>query len=222
MRFLLVLSLLPCAASAQETTPEQDWASRDDFVVVQRLPYERSGRMTLAPFLAIIPNDPFTAYLPVGLRFGYFLNESFHTEFSASYMDLLTVDRDLRKRVGRSDEEQSAVKLQDHQVARAQWSASWTLVSAKARWWDGQTVYLRGHVLGGFGAILARNAADELDPRAEGLFGLGFEAHVADSGSIRLEGRQGIFQREAGGALLPTEISLGYAFYFGGPLGGVR
>ncbi len=198
------------------------WAGEDHVVVIQRLPYERSGRWAVTPFAAVIPNDPFVTYLPVGLRIGHYLNESFLLELSGSYMDSLTIDRDLRKRVGTTDEDEGSVKLQDHQVARVQWSAAWTLLSAKGHWFGDDLLYLRGHILGGFGAALARNAEDDLDPRPEGLFGIGFEAHLSEASSVRVEWRQSVFQREGGGALFPTELSVGYVWYPGGALGGVR
>lgn len=200
-------SLAPAPALAAPT---------DEVVVVQRRPFSRAGRWTLTPFVGVVANDPFLTYFPAGLRLGRFFNESFQGEVSLAYLDQLSVDRDLRARVD------SDVALPDHQVGRAQVSAAWTLLSAKARWLGDDMLYLRGHLLGGFGAVLTRDTDDALDPRPEGLFGLGFEAHTGDRGSLRLELRQAVFQRASGGALLPTEISIGYAFYLGAPLAGAR
>jgi hypothetical protein len=212
---LLLLTLLsPAGAGAAD--PDAAWAESDSMVVIQRQAYERSGRWSLSVFGGLVPNDPFEVYLPVGLRLGLFLNESFEVQLSGSYLDALAVDRDLRDRVA------SDVQLSDHQVARLQWSAGWTLLSAKGRWFGGEMRYLRAHLLGGFGIVLARDASDEIDPRPEGLFGLGIEAHLSDTTSLRVEARQGVFQRADGGALLPMEISVGWVSYFGGPLGGVR
>lgn len=216
---LLVLLATPLPASAADA---DKWAAEENVVVIQRLPYERSGRWAVAPFVAVIPNDPFVTYFPVGVRIGHYLNESFLLELSSSYMDALTMDRDLRARVGSTEEDSGSVKLQDHQVARAQVSAAWTLLSAKGRWFGDDLLYVRGHLLGGFGAALARDATDDLDPRPEGLFGVGFEAHLSEAASVRVEWRQSVFQREGGGALFPTELSVGYVWYPGGALGGVR
>ena len=183
--------------------------------MVQRQPYERADHWTLTPFVGLVANDPFVVYAPVGLRLGHFFNESLLAELSGAYLDVLSVDRQLR------DEVTSAVRLEDHQVARAQLTAAWTLLTAKGRWFDAP-LYLRGHLLGGFGAVLARDADDALDPRAEGVFGLGFEAHLTGFSSLRLEVRQSVFERQSGGTLLPTEVSLGWMLYPGGPLGGRR
>ncbi len=191
-------------------------------MVIQRQPFERSGRWSLTPFVALIPNDPFVTYVPVGVRLGRFFNESFLVELSGSYMDALAFDRDLRNRVGVTADDEGRVTLQDQQVARAQWSASWTLLNAKGRWYGDELVYLRGHLLAGFGTVVARDASDALDARPEGLFGLGFETHLGAVSSLRVELRQGVFQRDGGGALFPTEISLGLSWYLGGELEGVR
>lgn len=231
MTALILLGGAVTAARGQEPSDEDvlapaagpgSWSEEDTIVVIQRLPYERSGRWVLTPFGGVVPNDPFVTYLPIGLRGGRFFNESFLMEISASYLDEFAVDRDLRDRVGRRGGERSAVRLQDHQVARAQWSAAWTLVAGKARWFGDDLTYLRAHLLGGFGALLARDAAGSLDPRAEGLFGLGGEIHLSDASSLRVELRQTVFQRESGGALFPTELSVGYTMYLGGPLEGAR
>jgi len=224
VRFSSLATLVALLFAPSPARADADpWGGERDVVVIQRLPYERSGRWAVTPFAAVIPNDPFVTYLPVGLRIGRFFNEGFLLELSASYMDELSVDRDLRARVGSTtDEATSTVKLEDHQVARAQWSAAWTLVSAKGRWFGDDLLYVRGHLLGGFGTLLARNAADELDARPEGLFGVGAEAHLGGSTSLRVELRQAVFQRQGGGALFPTEFSVGYVWYPGGALGGLR
>lgn len=214
---LILFTALPAAAADTDR-----WGDEEHVVVIQRLPFERSGRWAVTPFAAVIANDPFVTYLPIGLRIGRYLNEGFLLELSTSYMDTLTVDRDLRDRVGTNEDDQGSVTLQDHQVGRVQLSTAWTLVSAKGRWFGDDLMYIRGHVLGGFGSVLARDAADDLDPRPEGLFGAGFEAHLSAEASVRLELRQAVFQREGGGALFPTELSVGLVWYPGGPLGGVR
>ena len=212
---LLLLTLtLPVGAWAAD--PDSAWAESDAIVVIQRQAYERGGRWNLSVFGGLVPNDPFEVYLPVGLRLGLFLNESFEVQLSGSYLDALSVDRDVRDRVA------SSVQLSDHQVARVQWSAGWTLLSAKGRWMGAEMRYLRAHLLGGFGVVFARGRSDAVDPRPEGLFGLGVETHLSDTTSLRVEARQGVFQRADGGALLPMEISVGWVTYLGGPLGGVR
>ncbi len=211
----LLALLVTGAALAEEAAPDPPDPS-PAVEVLQRLPFSRAGRFAVTPFVAIVPNDPFVTYFPAGLRVGHFFNESFQSEVSVAYLDALAVDRDLRDRVD------SEVRLQDQQVARAQWSASWTLINAKGRFLGDDVIYLRGHLLGGFGAVLVRDPDDALDARPEGLFGLGLETHVTDTGSLRVELRQAVFQRALGGALLPTEISFGYAFYLGGPLEGAR
>ena len=223
-RHLVALSL--CLLGLLLATPASavgdQWPDEDGVVVIQRLPFERTGRWSLSPFFGVVPNDPFVTYLPVGLRIGHYFNESFLLELSGAYLDALTVDRDLRKRVGITADDEGSVALQDQQVARAQWSAGWTVLSAKARWFGDELLYIRGHLLAGFGTVLARNADDDLEARPEGLFGAGFEAHTGESTSVRVEIRQGGFQREGGGALFPTEFSLGLVWYPGGPLEGVR
>ncbi len=198
------------------------WAKNDAITVVERLPYERAGRYYLTAFVGVVPNDPFVIYAPVGLRVGRYFNESLALDLSLSYLDTLAFDRDLRGRIGRSGEASSAVSLQDHPVGRAQCSAAWSLFAGKMRSPGGRPIHVRGHVLAGFGALLARDAADAIDPRAEGLVGLGFAAQVTDTGTVGLEVRQTLFRRESGGVLTPTELSLAYTHIFGGPLGGAR
>lgn len=221
---LLAALVTPLPVYGQEAaeSPAARWSEQGEVVVIQRLPYERAGRWLLTPYVGIVPNDPFVLYVPVGLRVGWFLNESFLLQLSGSYLDQLAVDRDLRDRVGRTGGERSTVDLQDHQVARLQLDASWTLLSAKGRWFGDDILYTRGHLLGGFGALLARDAEDALEPRAEGLFGFGLELHLGGATSLRAELRQMVFARKDGGALLPTEISLGVAWYPGGALEGAR
>ena len=208
----LALAFLHFPAAAQGAGK---WADEDEVVVVQRQPYERDGRWPVTVYAGLVPNDPFVVYLPVGLRVGRFFNESLLSEISVSYLDALAGYRELR------DEVTSSVQLEDHQVARAQWTAAWTLLAAKGHWYE-ERVYVRGHLLGGFGAVLARDATSRLDPRAEGVFGVGFEVHLTGATSLRVDVRQSIFARQAGGTLLPTEISLGWLLYPGGPLGGRR
>ena len=198
------------------------WEENDTITVIQRLPYERAGRFYVTAFAGVVPNDPFVVYTPVGLRVGRFFNESLALELSASYLDAFAFDRDLRGRVGRSGEASSTVSLQDHPVARAQCSAAWSLFAAKARTASGQPIYLRGQLLAGFGALLARDATDAIDPRAEGLAGFAFSAQISDTGSVGAEVRQTLCRRDSGGVLTPTEISLAFTHVFGGPLGGVR
>ncbi|MBU1432919.1 hypothetical protein KKF91_20460 [Myxococcota bacterium] len=198
------------------------WADQDDIVVIQRLPYERAGRWALTPFIGMIANDPFTVDLPVGGRFGRFLNESLMLEVSGAFIGPLSIDRDLRRRVGQGDSGEVRVTLKDHALGYGQVSANWTALSAKAWWLGGEILYLRGHLLAGFGAAWVEADAGAPAARAEALFGLGFEAHLSARGSLRVELRQTAFQRLDGGALTPTEISLGWSYYLGGPLAGAR
>ncbi len=228
VRFALPLSLalawsgLAAAQQADdaEPTPPRPWTAAPDLEVVQQLPYERAGRWRLTAFAAMVPNDPFVAFFPMGLRVGRFLNEAFDLELSLSYMDRLSVDRDLR--AATADAGGARVALTDHPVARAQLDTAWTLLSLKGRVADGSVLHVRGALLAGFGALAARDADDAIAPRAEAMFGFGLEAHTGEAHSLRLEVRQSMFQRTGGGVLMPTELSIGIAHYFGGPLGGVR
>lgn len=219
MRFLFLMFLLGLSTGHAETT---GWADRGDIVVLQRLPYERSGRWTLTAFGGVVANDPFAVDLPLGLRLGKLLNESLQLEGSAAFIGPLSVDRDLRRRVGEGPAGDVAVNLKDHALARAQLSANWTLLSGKARGPSGALLYTRGHLLAGFGAVWVEAEEGAPAMRAEALFGVGLETHLTSQSSLRVELRQTVFQRLDGGALTPTELSLGWLYYLGGPLRGSR
>ena len=222
--------LLPCAltglvswtSSIATAAEPASWSDRHEIVVRQRIPYERAGRTSLSAYAGVIPNDPFVVYFPVGVRLAHHLNESLGLDLSTSYLDTLVADRALRSEIGSPSGATAEVVLRDAPVMRSQLGIGWSLFAAKARRNASETLNLRGTIRAGFGALLTRNDRAGLLARPEAFAGLGIATHVDSMRTFDVEIRQMMFQRDEGGVLMPTEISLGLTHHFGGPLEGYR
>jgi outer membrane beta-barrel protein len=226
---LLALATLGVAQPAQAQnaeegaapTFEQDldtfWADARSVRVLQRRLYETSGDFQLTLYGGAVPNDPFVNYFPVGGRFGYHTSESIAIELSGAYniqsaTELATFLR---------DENNVETFLRDVQLWRAHLAILWSPLYGKFSFLGTKLAHFDWYLGAGVGVVASESppSSDDLTNletsiKPEVVIVTGWNLHLHQRWALRLDYRQFIFQKEAGGVALPSELSLGVSFFF--------
>ncbi len=205
----------------EQPTMQEDidsfWASRRHVRVLQRRLYETAGDFQFTLALGAIPNDPFLKYFPMGGRFGYHVSESIALELSGAYNVQSQTDlADFLDQTGDVD-----VFLRDEQLWRANIAALWSPIYGKFSFLGTKLAHFDWFFVAGFGVVQTRSPEEgflgvrhinEIKPEA--VLGTGWNLHLSQRFALRWDYRQFIFQKEAGGVALPSELSLGASFFF--------
>lgn len=203
-------------APTEEGDLEAIWAERRTVRVIQRRLYPTDGEFQLTLFAGSVPNDPFINYFPVGLRFGYWFSESIAVELSGSF--LLSTNTDLKEFL---NAENVDVFERDEQLYRANAAVLWSPLYGKFSFLGNKLAHFDWYLGTGVGVVGVRNpvsgfegvrTSDSIAPEVTVL--TGWNLHLHDRWALRLDYRQGIFQKDGGGVAYPSEISLGGSFFF--------
>lgn len=193
------------------------WAERRSVRVLQRRLYSTEGEVQATVFFGAIPNDPFLTYFPIGVRFGYWLGESLALELSGEYTNL-TATSDLNDFL--ADRVNADSYLRDQQQWRVNLAALYSPIYGKFSLAGRKLAHFDWYFGVGVGAVQTESAdpndlttqLSELKPEA--VLITGWNIHLHQRWALRLDYRQGIFEKASGGVTLPSEISLGASFFF--------
>lgn len=210
------------AAAGDEAAPtlEEDldtfWAEQRRVRVLQRRMYETAGDFQLTLYVGAIPNDPFLNYYPLGGRIGYHVSESIAVELSGAYN--IDSNTDLADFLDENGD--VSVFLRDVQKWRANFTVLWSPIYGKFSFLGTKLAHFDWFFGAGVGVLGAENP-DEANLnvfttsiKPEVAIATGWNLHLHQRWALRLDYRQFIFQKEAGGVALPSELSLGASFFF--------
>lgn len=208
------------ASASREADTEAFWANRRGVRTVQRRLYSTDGDFQLSLYFGAIPNDPFLKYFPIGLRFGYWVSESVSVELSGSYIgDALRSQTDLADFLAETGE--IDVFLRDEQLWRANVVALWSPIYGKFSFLGTKLAHFDWYFGAGVGVLSVRNpiSTTQLNETETGfspevVLATGWNLHLHRNWAARIDYRQFIFMKDAGGVSLPSEISLGASFFF--------
>ncbi len=212
-------------ADGQEVTPSRDedmdafWADRRRVRVLQRRLYQKDREFHLSLMVGAIPNDPFLKYWPIGLRAGYWLNESVGIEIGGDYIgDALSGNTDLANFLGETGEVD--VFLRDVNQWRANVVAVWAPMYGKFSFAGRKLAHFDWFFGAGFGVLGVQNPVEnnfsevQNEIKPEAILTTGWVLHLHQHWALRLDFRQGIFQKASGGVSLPSQIGLGASYFF--------
>lgn len=198
------------------------WGGKRDVSAVEDKLYRKAGRLELGLQAGLIPNDPFYTYIPVGARVGYFFGESLGVEVGGvwhgsalqSASELTTFLVDARGVTEEND-------LRDIQQWRASAVVVWSPFYGKMALLDDYLSHFDINLAAGLGVVQTESPTVDRDGtqteiKPEGALGAGFRFFLTDWFALRLDYRQGIFQKVGGGVSTPSELTLGLSFFTGG------
>lgn len=210
------------SAQAEPTVSpdEQDemyWAEQRQIRVLQRRMFEKDGRLELSLYAGVIPNDPFIQYHPMGLRLGYYLQENIGLELSGFYIgEILRHETDVadivRNRYG------GEVDVLDQQLWGANMMGTWTPLYGKFA--AGRRIvqfdwnFGAGVGVVGTSSVSADGLTNESTPKPQVLLGTGWTFWLSNHLTARVDVRYLIFEKVGGGVTMPTELSLGFGYFF--------
>lgn len=204
--------------SAESTEFDAYWAEQRQVRVLQRRLYQKDGDFQLSLFAGAIPNDPFLRYFPIGLRFGYWINESIGVELSGEYIDPFSASSDLRTFL--ADRGEVEVFLRDEQLWRGDFLVRWSPIYGKFSFAGTKIAHFDWHFGAGFGVLGVRNpleqnlAVTQNEIKPEAVIATGWILHLNQRWALRWDFHQYIFQKASGGVALPSEFSIGGSFFF--------
>ncbi|MFB6264474.1 MAG: outer membrane beta-barrel domain-containing protein [Bradymonadaceae bacterium] len=211
----------------KQTGPDPDdphyWAKVRKVRTVQKREFQKVGRFAVTAYGGIIPNNIFERYFPVGVRLNYFILENIGVELSGSYA--FKKDTGLRatlnepKGVGAK-----GVRVGDSQRGHANFGITWSPFYGKMALYDDAIGYFDAYLFGGAGLVITKTPENLNQPKSkipttvkpEGVLGAGLAFYTLGHAAIRVDFRQFAFQKVkgVGGVANPSEISLGFGWFF--------
>lgn len=203
----------------------QYWGKKRDVAVVQKRLFAKDGRLEFTVFGGVIPNDPFLTYIPVGGRFNYYFIESLSVEVAGAYTgEGVRIESDLATFLKNNPDIKANVDLLDKQIWRANAAVVWSPFYGKMALANANLSHFDINLVAGLGVVqtespprhssISTQTQTEIKP--EGTLGAGLRFFMTESVTLRLDYRQGIFQKIGGGVSKPSELTLGLSFFLGG------
>lgn len=197
---------------------DQFWSERRGVRVLQRRLFTKESRLQLTLSFSIIPNDPAVTYFPIGLRAAYWLSEPLGIELSGAYNGTaLTSDTEI-------GEIFSDAGFDFFPRDQRRWNVNaavlWSPMYGKFSLLGRKIAHFDWTLAAGFGVLGVETPPEENlgTPESkllpEVILGTGWAFWLAQDWAVRLDYRQGIFQKSTGGVALPSEISLGFSYFF--------
>lgn len=216
---ILVLSPTPAFAAGEndklDSYLDKYWGEKRDVKVIQKRLFQKDGRLTLTPYAAVIPNDDFRSYTPLGVRAGYYFSEDLGMELFGSYIQGYNSDlEDFLKGEG--------FKVEYPQILK--WNAGiqglWSPIHGKISVMSMKLFHFDVHALFGVGALgteVSQKRGLDKEKRTDvaGHLGAGAKLFIADWAAISLDYRHFFFAatEEIGGVTTPVELSLGFTWF---------
>ncbi|RAL24852.1 hypothetical protein DL240_01175 [Lujinxingia litoralis] len=211
-------------ASGDDGLPEVDeddpmyWAQMRDVFVMQQRAFLKEGRFALTVYGGVIPNNIFEQYFPLGLRANYFLLENIGLELATSFAlkRPTGLQETLEDEAGAGAE---SVLIGDSQLSHTNFGLVWSPVYGKLAYYNDRLIYLDMNIYGGAGMTVVQtqsdfNAAPSTTVKPEGVLGAGLALYLGEHAAVRADYRQFIFQKVKSGVAKPSEVSLGFSWFF--------
>lgn len=219
------LVMFPKAARAEDAIQgdlDRYWGAKREVKVIQKRLFRKDGRWEFTPFGAIIPNDDFFIYGPLGLRVAYFIDEDFSIEVNGAYM--ISGRSDLETFL-ESSESAGGLNLDVDLPQQLEWYAgidgTWSPIHGKFGIFTSKLTHFDIFLAFGAGVIGTKlYKRDEFDSRSydiQGNLGLGFRFFLLDWLALRFEYRHYLYLAAGGGVSYPVELSLGVSFLTSAP-----
>lgn len=196
------------------------WAEMRGIHTVQQRSFLKEGRFALSLYAGMIPNNIFEQYFPLGLRANYYILENIGVELSTSYAfrrntDLFDIVQD-EDGIGGSN-----VLIGDTQVSHTTFGVQWSPAYGKLAFYDSGLLYFDMYIFGGAGVAVTQtqseiNAPLDTTAKPEGVLGAGLALYMGNHAGVRVDFRQFVFAKVegVGGAATPSEVSLGFSWFF--------
>lgn len=230
-----VLSLIASSAAFAQGSGVMDkyldkyWGEKREVKVIQKRLYQKDGRNELGLFGGFIPNDAFTQYYPIGLRYNYYFTEDIGIEVNGSYM--FSNQTDLTDWL--ASKYLTGKEVDSHVPQTYVWNAAveglWSPVHGKLGIFTSTLAHFDMHISLGVGVVGSNlktlEAGLVTDTQVHtvdvtGKVGLGLRLYILDWLTIRVEYRQYFFARSedpiahtGGGLAHPSEITIGCHFF---------
>lgn len=197
------------------------WAEMREVYAMQQRAFLKEGRFAATFYGGLIPNNIFEQYFPLGLRLNYYLLENIGLELSGSYnfsrttrVNDIIVDDD-------GIDAQNRPLIGDTQVSHTTAGVKWSPVYGKFAFYNDNLFYFDMYVFGGAGMVVSQTQSNYGDDpnttvKPEGVFGAGMAVYAGEHAGMRIDYRQFVFQKvdPPGGVANPSEISLGFSWFF--------
>ncbi len=199
------------------------WAQMREVYTMQQRAFLKEGRFAATLYGGLIPNNIFEQYFPVGMRLNYYVLENIGLELSGSYnfQRRTRVNEIVADEEGISAQEEPLVG--DIQVSHITTGVKWSPVYGKFSAYD-SLFYFDMYAFGGAGVVVSQTPSDfgpedetiGTTAKPEGVFGAGLAVYAGQHAGLRVDYRQFIFQKvdPPGGVANPSEISLGFSWFF--------
>ena len=200
----------------------QYWGNKRDVAVVQKRLFAKDGRLEFTVFGGVIPNDPFLTYIPVGGRFNYYFIESLSVEVAGAYTGAgVRIESDLATFLKNNQNIKANTDLLDKQIWRANAAVVWSPFYGKMALANANLSHFDINLVAGLGVVQTESptvdrSSTQTEIKPEGTLGAGLRFFMTESVTLRLDYRQGIFQKIGGGVSKPSELTLGLSFFLGG------
>lgn len=221
----LVIALGLTKAYAQEPSAldkelDRVWGKERDIRVIEQRAFEKDGRHEFSLLFGVAPNDPFFYYIPVGLRYDYYLLESVAVEFAGAYV--FHPESSLRSFIKSNFLGVAHVCLPQRVEWYAGMNVYWAPIYGKLAIFTSKiSSFDLGFILGAAaigshieeGGVFKRKST----PDPAGYAGLGFHFFISDLFALRADYRHYVFPANDGGARTMAEITFGFAVFTKAP-----
>lgn len=194
------------------------WSTMRNVYSLQQRRFQKAGRFGISVYAGLIPNNSFESYVPLGIRLNYFILENLGLELAGSYA--LRVDKRLQDLIKEEDGTGAgAVLVGDEQVSHTNFGVVWSPFSGKTAFYSKALNYFDLYLFAGAGVVIKQtqpnfNAPKSVDLEPEGALGAGLSFYLGDSTLVRADFRQFVFSKIIGGVANPSEVSLGFGYFF--------
>lgn len=199
----------PLDTRALDAALSKYWSRRQDKAPLIDGLYTHKGRHELTVYTGVLPNDNFYSYVPLGLRWNYFIGEELGLEVAGDY--LLALDGDLKTFLT----DKKLYKTFDQTPRRLVWNATaaliWSPLHGKLAIFTEKLLHFDLQASLGAGAL--GTDADGLgEVHFAGTFGLAARMYASEALTVRLDYRQLVYPGVSGVAF-PAEVTLGVSFW---------
>lgn len=211
----------PYVDDAYKTLDPNDplyWSTMRDVYTLQQRRFQKDGRFGITVYAGLIPNNIFESYVPFGVRINYFILENLGLELAGSYA--LRVDKGLKDVIQEESGTGAAqVLIGDEQLSHTNFGIVWSPFNGKTAFYSKALNYFDLYLFAGAGVVVKQtqidfNSEKSVSVKPEGALGGGLAFYLGTSSLVRLDFRQFVFEKIIGGVANPSEVSLGFGYFF--------
>ncbi len=213
-------------ATQLERSLDKYWGEKREIRTIEKRLFRKDTRLQASLYGGVIPNDDFQLFVPMGLRFAYYLSEDIAVELSGAYA--LGFQTRLKEFLT-AEIEDKQVGAQVFLTQEYEWygmvNMLWSPVHGKIGMFTSKLFHFDFYLAVGVGVmgVIADPPGQAAEPRSEtpiaANIGFGTMMYLTDYMALQLDYRHFFheFQGGGGGLSYPAEISLGLAFFTNAP-----